>query len=116
VIRLGHHRDTCFRAGESVEPLEGDEDERLPLWPPVGAPPNGWYQPPDSVKANLLDEDEELTDVAFAESDEPYKLNGYFTTAEGGRYLICERKSGEPPIDVELTGIWIDGPHPRERL
>ena len=39
-------------------------------------------------------------------------MNRWFETADGGKYLIAEVKPGEPPIDIELSAIWIDGPHP----
>jgi hypothetical protein len=69
-----------------------------------------------SVKVNLLDEVEELIDTLYVEHDETYDLNDHFKSPDGGLYLICEVKAGEPPVDVELSGIWIDGPHPTSRL
>jgi hypothetical protein len=47
VIRLGHRGDTYFWAGEGVEPVEDSDDEPLPVWPPAGPPPSGWYTPPE---------------------------------------------------------------------
>jgi hypothetical protein len=64
------------------------------------------------VKAHLLDPEGELIDTVVVERDETYQLNGYFKSPDGGLYLICELDDGEPPIDVELSGIWIDGPGP----
>lgn len=43
-IRLGHRGDTYFFAGSGVQP-ESD-DEPVPVWPPTGAPPGGWWEPP----------------------------------------------------------------------
>jgi hypothetical protein len=65
-----------------------------------------------SVRANLLDEDEELVGSVTVESDETYAQNGYFRSPDGGLYLIAEVKAGEPPVDVELTAVWIDGHRP----
>jgi hypothetical protein len=64
------------------------------------------------VKANLLDNEEVPVGTLEVESRETYGLNGYFKSPDGGLYLICEVKPGVPPIDVELTGIWIDGTEP----
>lgn len=69
-----------------------------------------------SLKANLLDETGALVDSVLVDGDETYSLNGYFTSPDGGVYLICELKAGEPRTHVELSGIWIDGPHPTSRL
>jgi hypothetical protein len=68
------------------------------------------------VKLNLLDEEEQPVDSMEVESDQEHTLNGYLNTPDGGVYLICEVKTGAPPVDVEVTGIWIDGPHPTSRL
>jgi hypothetical protein len=69
-----------------------------------------------SLRLNLLDEEEQLIDSVDVESDEKHELNGYLNTPDGGMYLICEVKLGEPPVETEVTGIWIDGPHPTTRL
>jgi hypothetical protein len=45
-----------------------------------------------------------------------HELNGYLNTPDGGMYLICEVKPGEPAVETEVTGIWINGPHPITRL
>jgi hypothetical protein len=68
------------------------------------------------VKLNLLDEEEHLIDSVEVESDENHTLNGHLNTSDGGVYLICEVKPCEPPATIEVTGIWIDGPHPTSRL
>ena len=65
-----------------------------------------------SVKANLLDGDEQPVGSVTIESDETYTQNGYFTGPDGGRYLIAEVKDPEPPVDTELAAVWIDGPRP----
>lgn len=64
------------------------------------------------IQAHLEDENEELVVTLGVESDDEYDVCGYFKTADGGLYLIAEVKEGEPPIDVELTAVSIDGPHP----
>jgi hypothetical protein len=68
------------------------------------------------AKLNLLDEDGQPIDSVEVETDETYTLNGYVNTPDGGLYLVCEVKPGDPPAEVEVTGIWIDGPHPTTRL
>lgn len=42
-IRLGHRGDTWFSAGAKHPP--DNPDEPLPIWPPSGPPPEGWYTP-----------------------------------------------------------------------
>jgi hypothetical protein len=51
VIRLGHKGDTCFWAGDGVEPRDGyeDDEESLPVWPPIGPPPHGWWEGPSEL-------------------------------------------------------------------
>jgi hypothetical protein len=68
------------------------------------------------VRANLLDEDELLVDTVTVNSDQNYTVNDWFKSPDGGLYVLCEVKPGEPPIDVEITGVWFDGPHPTLRL
>jgi hypothetical protein len=68
------------------------------------------------VKANLLDENEQLVDTVTVDSDESYAQNGYFQTPDGGLYLIAEVKEAERPVDIELSVVWVDGPHPTSRL
>jgi hypothetical protein len=46
------------------------------------------------------------------ESEENYVLNDHVDRPDGGRYLICEVERGEPPTDIEVTRVWVDGPHP----
>lgn len=48
LIRLGHRGDTYFSAG-TVHQEPEDEEERLPIWPPAGPPPEGWLTPDDEV-------------------------------------------------------------------
>jgi hypothetical protein len=52
-----------------------------------------------SVKANLLDGDEQPVGSVTVESDEIYAQNGYFTSPDGGLYLIAGVKDGEPPVE-----------------
>jgi hypothetical protein len=49
MIRLGHRGDTFFSAGTKHPPDNPDDpyDEPLPIWPPSGPPPEGWYTPTD---------------------------------------------------------------------
>jgi hypothetical protein len=49
LIRLGHRGDTHFWAGEGEQPLEDDDDERLPVWPPSALPDGGWFTPLDET-------------------------------------------------------------------
>jgi hypothetical protein len=49
VIRLGHRGDTYFSAG-AVHPRPEGNETALPIWPPDGPPPEGWYTPtPDEA-------------------------------------------------------------------
>jgi hypothetical protein len=64
------------------------------------------------VLANLEDENEQFVASVEVESDERYEVNGWFRTDDGGIYVIAQVAPGQPPIDVELTAVWIDGPHP----
>ena len=49
LIRLGHRGDTYFSAGTKHPPENPDDpyDEPLPIWPPSGPPPEGWFTPTD---------------------------------------------------------------------
>jgi hypothetical protein len=42
-------------------------------------------------------------------------LNSHFNSPDGGLYVVCEVKPAEFAA-TEVTGIWIDGPHPTSRL
>lgn len=42
LIRLGNRGDTYFSAGEEHV---ANDDGPLPLWPPEGPPPDGWWDP-----------------------------------------------------------------------
>ena len=64
------------------------------------------------VKANLGDENHEIVLSVEVESDDDYRVNDYFSTPDGGLYLVAEVKPGQSPIDTELDAMWIDGPHP----
>jgi hypothetical protein len=43
LIRLGHREDTYFSAGATYP--ESEDDEPMPIWPPAGPPPEGWFTP-----------------------------------------------------------------------
>jgi hypothetical protein len=67
-----------------------------------------------SVRLHLLDEDETLIDSVDVESDDEYALSNWFTSPDGGLYVVCEIDPASTPMAV--TGIWIDGPHPATRI
>jgi hypothetical protein len=64
------------------------------------------------VKANLMDEDDELITSIEIETDEEFHPNSWFHTPDGGTYVVAEVRRGTPPADVELDGRWLDGTHP----
>jgi hypothetical protein len=64
---------------------------------------------------NLLDQTENLVATVSFESDQNYSLNDQVRIPDGGLYVITAVRSAEPQT-VDLTGIWIDGPHPTARL
>jgi hypothetical protein len=66
-----------------------------------------------TIRANLLDEQERPARMVTVEADRTYDANDYFKSPDGGLYLIAAVEDGEPPIDVELTAVWIEGTHPR---
>jgi len=68
------------------------------------------------VKANLGDENHEPVLSIEVETDRTYGVNDYFSTTDGGLYLVAEVRPGDPPIDTELDAMWIDGPHPTTLL
>jgi hypothetical protein len=64
------------------------------------------------VRAHLENEEQERVLILEVESDDEYRVNWFFNAPNGGIYLIAEAKPGEPPIDTELTAVWLEGPHP----
>jgi hypothetical protein len=44
LIRLGHRGDTYFSAGSIHKEYLADPDEPMPIWPPSGPPPEGWFE------------------------------------------------------------------------
>lgn len=60
------------------------------------------------ISAKLLDEDERLVKIVHVEDANTYSVNDYFRAPDGGLYLVCE----VGPDGAELSGVWIDGPHP----
>ena len=48
-------------------------------------------------------------------SDQNYSVNDQVRIPGTGLYLVTEVRSANAPT-VELTGIWIDGPHPAPSL
>jgi len=69
-----------------------------------------------SVRVTLLDEAEALVGEVTVEADTPYRVNDHFRSPTGGVYLVCAVEEGAPPVEQELTAVWIDGPHPRPHL
>lgn len=61
------------------------------------------------IRANLHDEAMEPVVAIEVARDETYHVNDYFRTDDGGLYLVAEVKPGQPPVDVGLDGIWLDG-------
>ena len=66
-----------------------------------------------SAKVILLDEFDAPVGELTVQADEPYQVNDHFRSPEGGLYLVCTVREGDPPADQEVTAVWIDGPHPR---
>jgi hypothetical protein len=67
------------------------------------------------LTVELLDDDEMLVKTLRVESDETYVLNSWFTAPDGGVYVVCGVRAGEPPTETVLAARWFDGPHPRRR-
>jgi hypothetical protein len=65
------------------------------------------------VRANLLDEDDTVLNTLELDSDEEFSLNGWFKSPDGGVYVVCELKAGDPPVDVAFAARWLDGPSPK---
>jgi hypothetical protein len=65
------------------------------------------------AKANLFGELNGNVVVSLdVRRDEDYGPNDWLHTDDGGSYVIAEVRAGEPPFDVELDAIWVDGPDP----
>jgi hypothetical protein len=62
------------------------------------------------VRVRLLDENEELKEVVQVETNREYQVNSYFQTEDGDLWEVAEVGPGQPPIDVELTAVWIGPP------
>ena len=65
-----------------------------------------------SLRVHLLDEAEQPVRVITVEDERSYAVNDHFSAPDGGVYLISAVEEGARPGDLELTGVWIDGPHP----
>jgi hypothetical protein len=63
-----------------------------------------------TIRANLLDEQEQPVRVVTVEADRTYGVNDYFESPDGGLYLIAAVEVSDSPIEV---AVWIDGTHPR---
>jgi hypothetical protein len=69
------------------------------------------------VKANLFDAEGETQIVSVeVERDRSYQPGGWFETEDGGTYVVAEVRNADPPLEVELDAVWIDGPDPTSLL
>ena len=63
-----------------------------------------------AISVSLFDEEDRLVRVVQVEDANTYSINDYFRSPDGGLYLVSEVS----PDGAEVSGIWIDGPHPAQ--